>query len=103
MQGTLLVTPQELKTTAGQFQSRASKIQQLTSEMMSQVKSLTSDYEGEASTAYINTFSRLEEDMNQIQAKIKEHVPDLNDMATAYESTENTAAEANAALQSDYI
>lgn len=103
MEGTLLVTPQELKNTANSFGNRSKTIKSITSSMMSTVKSLSNVYEGEAASAYINTFSNLEEDMRQIDNKIQEHVTDLNEMAANYISVEDTATQGNSALNSDYI
>lgn len=103
MEGRLLVDPKDLKNTASVFSNRAKTAKTLTDNMMSTVNSLKGAYEGDAANAYYKTFSSLQEDMNQIQRKIQEHVTDLNDMASNYESTENTATQANAALKSDYI
>lgn len=103
MEGTLLVTPQQLKITSTSFANRGKTITSLTSTMMQKVNGMKTVFEGEAGSAYINTFSKLQEDMNQINNKIQEHVTDLNDMATNYEQTEDSNTQANAALQSDYI
>lgn len=103
MEGTLLVTPQELKNTANSFGNRSKTIKSITFSMMSTVKSLSNVYEGEAASAYINTFSNLEEDMRQIDNRIQEHVTDLNEMAANYISVEDTATQGNSALNSDYI
>jgi len=103
MEGTLLVTPQELKNTSNAFGNRGKTIMSTTSSMMSIVKGLSSSFEGEAATAYINTFSKLEEDMNQVNNKIQEHVSDLIEMADNYIQGEDLNTQGNAALQSDYI
>ena len=103
MEGKLLVDPQQLKNTATSFGNRSKTIVSLTQNMMTLVRGLNSAYTGEAATAYINTFSKLEEDMTQINNKIQEHVTDLNDMATGYEKTHTALTQENAALKSDYI
>lgn len=103
MEGTLLVDPKQLKTTSTSFSSRGKTVTSITSEMMSKVKGMKSVFEGEAGTAYINTFSNLQEDMNQINNKIQEHVKDLNDMADNYARTEDLNVRENTALKSDYI
>lgn len=103
MEGTLLVEPQQLKNTASSFANRAKTVQSVTQEMLSKVNGMKAAFEGEAGTAYVNQFSKLQEDMNKIQNKIQEHVTDLNDMANNYEGTENTNTQENAALQSAYI
>ncbi len=103
MEGTLLVTPQQLKLTANSFSGRGKTVQNITSSMMQKVRGMKSVFEGDAGNAYINTFSKLQEDMTQINNKIQEHVTDLNDMATNYERTEDANTQGNSALQSDYI
>ena len=103
MDGQLLVTPEELKNTASEFSSQGSTVKSITAEMMSLVEELRSAYEGEAANAFFTRFKALQEDMNQIDAKIQEHVSDLNEMATNYQAAENTLTEQNNALQSDYI
>lgn len=103
MEGTLLVDPKDLRNAAQEFQGKASEIQGITSEMMNLVKGLASFYEGEAAQAYVSKFSGLDEDMKQIQDKIREHVNDLTEMAQGYESAESTAETSHNALQSDYI
>jgi len=103
MEGQLLVTPEELQKTAGEFSAEGSTVKGITSEMMNLVTELTSTYEGDAATAFLTKFKALQEDMNQIDAKIQEHVNDLNEMAANYQTAENTLTEQNSALQSDYI
>lgn len=103
MQGTLLVTPQQLKTTSTSFSQRGKSVTSITSSMMTLVKGLKSAFEGEAGNAYINKFTQLQEDMTQINNKIQEHVTDLNDMADNYARTEDSNTQANNALKSDYI
>ena len=46
--------------------------------------SLSSAWEGEAATAYINKFKSLETDIQTLIRMINEHVSDLNQMAEAY-------------------
>ena len=103
MEGTLLVTPQELKNTSNSFANRGKSVMTITSSMMDIVKSLNSVFEGEAASAYINNFTKLQDDMNQINNKIQEHVTDLIEMADNYERAETTNTQGNTALQSDYI
>ena len=103
MEGTLLVAPQQLKNTANSFSNRANTIRSLTQEMMTKVRGMSAVFEGEAGNTYINQFSKLQEDMNKIQNKIKEHVEDLYEMSTNFETTETQNIQENAALQSNYI
>lgn len=103
MEGTLLVDPRQLKTTSSSFSNRGKSVTTITSSMISKVKGMQSAFEGEAGSAYINTFCKLQEDMNQINKKIQEHVTDLNEMADNYARTEDLNVRENKALKSDYI
>lgn len=103
MEGTLLVTPEELKSTASEFSADGTSVKSITSEMMNLINELASNYEGDAATAYINNFKKLQDDMNQIDQKIQEHVSDLNEMADNYQRTESMLTEQNAAVNNNYI
>ncbi len=103
MQGELLVTPQVLKNTSSSFGQSNRSISSTTSSMMQKVNSLRNVFEGDAASAYIQQFSRLQEDMTQIGKKISEHVQDLQDMATNYEKSENQNVTKNKSLKTNYI
>ncbi len=103
MQGELLVTPQVLKNTSSSFGQSNRSISSTTSSMMQKVNSLRNVFEGDAASAYIQQFSRLQEDMTQISKKISEHVQDLQDMATNYEKSENQNVTKNKSLKTNYI
>lgn len=103
MTGELLVTPQELKNTASNFMNSGNSVKTTTQAMMDLVRGLKSVYEGEAANAYVQQFEKLDVDMQKIHNKIKEHVDDLNEMATLYERTETTATTENTALSSNII
>lgn len=103
MQGELLVTPQVLKNTSTSFNQSNRTVNSTTSSMMQKVNSLRSAFEGDAANAYILRFNKLQEDMNQINKKISEHVKDLQDMATNYERSEKKNVQSNQSLKTDYI
>ena len=103
MQGELLVTPQVLKNTSSSFGQSNRSISSTTSSMMQKVNSLRNVFEGDAASAYIQQFSRLQEDMTQISKKISEHVQDLQEMATNYEKSENQNVTKNKSLKTNYI
>ena len=103
MEGYLKVTPEQLKKTAQEFMSSGEKISSITSEMMSIVTSLKSVWQGVASESYENKFMGLEDDIMRINSMIKEHVSDLNEMATNYQAAEDASAEASAVLNSDIV
>jgi len=103
MEGTLLVTPEELIKTASEFSADGTSVKSITAEMMNIINQLASSYEGDAATAFFNNFKKLQEDMNQIDAKIQEHVNDLNEMASNFQKTESMLTEQNASVKNDYI
>lgn len=94
MEGTLLVTPAELKNTASTFQGKAGEVKTLHDEMISKVNSLSGSWTGEASEAYKSKFSSLQTSMDKINRMIMEHVNDLNTMADEFEAAETAAMNA---------
>ncbi len=103
MQGELLVTPQALKNTSSSFGRSNQTVNSTMNSMMQKVNSLKSVFEGEAASAYIQQFARLQEDMNQINKKIAEHVQDLQEMASNFEKSESKNVQANQSLKTNYI
>lgn len=91
MEGTLLVTPEKLQSTASSFQSKASQVKALHDNMIGKVNSLSGSWTGEAASAYSSKFTALQTSMDKIFAMITEHVTDLNAMAEQFISAENTA------------
>ena len=89
MEGSLLVTPEKLIETSSEFSTCMSQVQNLTSSMMEQVRSMSSFWEGEAATAYLNKFNELEDDIQRVHTMINEHVTDLNEMAAIYQKAES--------------
>ena len=57
MEGTLLVTPEKLQSTASSFQSKAAQVKSLHDNMISKVNSLSSSWTGEAASAYNSKFN----------------------------------------------
>ncbi|MBO6142550.1 MAG: WXG100 family type VII secretion target [Lachnospira sp.] len=103
MEGTLKVTPEQLRATSSDFQSKGQQVSSLTTEMMDLVTSLSSAWEGDASNAYINKFKELSDDIQRMIAMITEHTNDLNDMAASYDEAERRNVEAAQTLSGDVI
>ncbi len=103
MEGQLKVNPQDLISTSSEFSSKGQTVANLTQEMLQNVASLTSRWEGDAAGAYTKKFSELSSDITRINNKIKEHVEDLQEMARTYESTESSNTEASTAMPSNLI
>lgn len=103
MEGIIKVTPEKLISTADEFNTSNSQVQNLTQNMIQTVDSLKSVWEGEAATAYSNKFHQLEDDMNRMHSMINEHVTDLKEMANQYKAAEQANAEVGNSLAGDVI
>ena len=103
MEGILRVSPEKLTEGASNFSASGKTINTLTSEMMNTVKNLSSVWEGEASSAYINKFSQLQDDIERMNRMIQEHVNDLNEMVVNYRDAENINTQESGGLQGDVI
>ena len=103
MTGTLLVTPEELISTAGEFATAATNVQTLTQNMLDIVNQFGTHWMGEASNAYTTKFKSLESDMTKMYRMVTEHSKDLTEMAQNYKIADQTNEEAANALQSNAI
>lgn len=103
MDGIIKVTPETLQSTAAEFSSQGQQLNTLTTSMMELVQALNSIWTGEASAAFINRFTGLQQDMDKMFRMVQEHSQDLQDMATAYQQAETTSQEAAQALSANVI
>ncbi len=103
MEGTILVTPEQLESTANEFSSIMTQIQNMTNNMTDQVTGLSAKWQGEASTAYINKFNQLNDDIARLANMVREHVTDLNEMAKVYRNAETQNQELGNSLAGDII
>lgn len=94
MEATLLVTPEELISTASTFSAKATQVKALHDSMLDKVRNLGSTWTGTAADAYTNKFNALQTSMETIYNMIQEHVKDLNAIAEQYSSAESQAAAA---------
>ena len=103
MTGILKVTPEQLISTASDFQSTGNTIRSLTSDMTSTVTGLSSIWEGEAATAYVTKFNGLQDDIERLIGMVNEHVNDLMEMGRVYSNAETSDLNEIATLSSDVI
>ncbi len=103
MEGTLRVTPQQLQSTASEFNTQAGEISTLTSNMTQLVNSLAGVWTGTASEAYRSKFNGLNDDIQHLIAMVKEHSNDLNEMAQVYINAEQSNEEVIQNLSADVI
>lgn len=103
MEGNILVTPEQLESTANEFNSAMVQVKGLTQAMTDQVNGLSARWQGEASDAYRNRFNQLNNDIAKLAAKINEHVTDLKEMAGVYRSAEKANEELGNSLAGDIL
>lgn len=103
MEGILKVTPEKLISTATEFGASGKTVSSLTQSMTATVNSLSSIWQGEASSAYSNKFNGLQDDIEKMNRMIQEHVTDLNEMAKQYQNAEMANAEEVGRLSSNVI
>lgn len=103
MEGIIKVDPSKLQSAATEFGGVASQVQNLTGQMMDKVTTMSNAWQGDASTAYINQFKQLQDDMDRMHRMIQEHIQDLNDMAQQYITAENANVDLGGSLAGDVI
>lgn len=103
MEGILNVTPEKLISTAQEFSASGQTVSSLTQQMTTLVKGLSSSWQGEASTAYVNKFNQLQDDIEKFNRMIQEHVNDLTEMARVYQEAESANVEVASRLPTDAL
>ena len=103
MDGILKVEPQQLISAAGEFNSTASNVGNLTNEMVSIVNALNSTWQSDSATAYISKANALESDISKLIGMIQEHSKDLEEIARNVENAEKTIGSEVGNLQTSVI
>ncbi len=102
MNGTLKVDTAKLRAAASEFSSTSAQIRNTTNQMVQTIGQLSGTvWQGEAASAYTNKFRGLDDEMQKIDKMIQEHVQDLNEMASQYETAESTSTQQASALKVD--
>ena len=102
MEGIIKVETQKLRQTANEFGNVSSQIRNLTGNMVQTISQLTgSVWSGDAANAYITKFKGLDDEMTKIDRMIREHVNDLNEMASEYDRAEQANQQQANALRTD--
>lgn len=101
--GIIKVSPEKLIATADEFGKEGFIMSGLVNQMINIVSSMSSTWEGEASTAYINKFKNLECDIQVLNRMIQEHVGDLEQMSNLYSSAERSNSDDAASLTAGII
>ena len=101
---TLKVDPAKLKSTVSDFSTQRGKIKGFCDQMMNVVNSLNGcTWSGDAQTVFCNQFRKLQQDMNDIQNKLNEHIADLLEIAANVERTENQNKTQASGLGTDFV
>lgn len=103
MTGSLLVTPEKLISTSGEFSTAMSQVTTLTTSMMDLVHGMAGAWEGEAATAFQGKFNELQDDIQKMANMIKEHVNDLQEMAKSYQAAEKKSQEISNSLSGNVL
>lgn len=103
LEGTLRVTPEQLSSTAQEFESIASVVANLSSEISGKASNLSSSWEGEASSAYVSKLTALNNDVQDVVRYIRTHATELQEMAQNYQSTEQANASQASGLPTNVI
>lgn len=94
MEATLLVTPEQLQSTASTFSAKATQVKALHDSMIQKIQGLNASWTGNAAEAYSSKFNALQSSMEIIYNMIQEHVNDLNAIFEQYRSAEERATAA---------
>jgi len=103
MEGYLKVTPAALKAKSSEFDQNRNAIRGLIEQMNAKIGGMSSVWQGDASTAYHNSYNGLKDDIDRLDRMIAEHVRDLNDMADIYTKAETKVETDSQALPKDAI
>lgn len=103
MEGILIVTPEKLIQTSGEFAAMGNQMKNLTGEMMSQVQGMKGIWQGAAASAYGNKFNSLQADMDKLYRMVQEHVQDLEEMASHYQKAEEGSAQQGSGLNINVV
>lgn len=94
MESKLLVTPEELRSTATSFSTKATEVSGILEEMLNIASALSTSWTGGAGDAYRTKFANLKSSKETTVNMMNEHVKDLNDMADQYTTAETTSMNA---------
>ena len=103
MDGQLLVTPEEMESTANNLEGVQGQVDNITQQMLEEARNLTSVWEGDAATAYVNKFNTLEDDMQKMRNMLRQHLDDLREMAGLYRRAEELNESEAQSLPADAI
>lgn len=90
--GQLTVTPEQLAAQAEQVRSAAEDLQERFSRMRELVAATENYWKGDAANMHRESYSKNQTSIDEIIARYREHVRDLEQMAGVYQEAEAAAA-----------
>lgn len=99
----LKVTPEQLKSKAGEIQKQINSFENSWNQITQIIQNSKGYWVGDASNAHQKAYKDCQNDVQRIIKRLKEHPQDLMEMAGVYESSEQTAVSLAQALPADII
>lgn len=99
----LKVTPEQLQSKAGEIDGQISKIETAFDGISSIIDSSTNYWQGEASDSYRSKYKSEKDDIAKMLKRVKEHVTDLNNIASNYTKAEAKNKDMSNQLPADVI
>lgn len=98
MIGKLLVSPEQMKTAAGELTEYVNQMQECFESMRRTVEGSSSYWQGDAGEAHRELYTKRVAKTEEIIRRYQEHIRDLNEMAGVYSEAERKAADAAESL-----
>lgn len=92
MAGQIRITPDQMRSRAGEYDQEAAKVGEVISKMDSLLAQLQEEWEGAAARAYADRFQQLRPSFTQAQQLIEEISAALRKTATTLEQTDQAIA-----------
>lgn len=99
----LTVNADSLKSAASEMATCANAIQGQVGAILTTVSELSSAWQGDAATTFINRFKELNDDMDKMMAMTNEYAKDLDSMADNYLATESANSELPSGLNTNVL
>ncbi len=94
----IVVTPQELTTTAGLIENLSGDYAQIYSALFSDVSALQAAWQGKDNQAFTRQIEGFRDDFDRMKSLMDEYATFLKNAATNYTNTQNAVAEAASRL-----
>lgn len=94
MAGQIRITPDQMRSRAGEYRTEASNVGEVISKMDSLLSALQSEWEGASSEAYASRFAELRPGFVKAQDLINEIAQSLDSTAQTLEETDSNIANA---------